>query len=118
MRAFKCDRCGKFYGKYRLTNDYQFRGAPISVCHVRGDGEASEVMDLCEECRKELCKFMKPTDESDCDDCKSDLGTFNKDYITCRNCKHNVDGNMCIFDGDCELDCGFQGFALKREYKS
>ena len=89
MKAFKCDRCGKFYGKYRLTNDYQFRGAPISVCNCNGRGDCNEVLDLCEECRKELMIFMKTKAEpvKDCRTCKYAEGPF---------CVLKHEGGICV----------------------
>lgn len=72
MKAFKCDRCGKFFGKYKLTNEYSYRGGPISVCHVLGNGESKETLDLCEDCREKLVEFMfmKTNINKSCDTCR------------------------------------------------
>lgn len=59
MQAFKCDRCGVFYGKYKLTNEYSFHGAPIKV----SSGDVG--LDLCSDCRKKLIEFMKSGKEND-----------------------------------------------------
>lgn len=58
-KAFKCDRCGKFYDKYELNQAFQFKGAPISVCHMLKNGSNSNVMDMCAGCREQLVMFMK-----------------------------------------------------------
>ena len=119
MQAFKCDRCGIFYGKYKLTNEYSFRGAPIKV----SSGDVG--LDLCSDCRKKLIEFMKSGKENDipkstcCDpgfyqevpeidplpyrienatECLKD----NK-YPCCR-CQHiENDGKTCYINA--ELDC-------------
>lgn len=59
MRAFKCDRCGAMYERYPLANDFHFKGGIISVCSVtNGGATCKEILDLCEDCRKDLVNFM------------------------------------------------------------
>ena len=88
-KAFKCDRCGKFYGKYKLNQQYQFKGMAISVCHMLGNGEAQDVMDLCEACRTQLVIFMQNL-------YNGSVGEgFIENLRMCERCRHS-DGNKCM----------------------
>ena len=104
-KAFKCDRCGKFYGKYKLDQQYQFKGMAISVCHMLGNGEAQDVLDLCEACRTQLVIFMqnlyngsvgKGFVEKVNEGEQEKALWVNIDILrTCERCRHS-DGNKCM----------------------
>lgn len=61
MKAFKCDRCHRYFDKYKLTNDMSFRGGMVEVSN-------GTPLDLCEDCRLALVGFMKNVSENEDDD--------------------------------------------------
>lgn len=65
MKAFKCDRCHRYFDKYKLTNDMSFRGGTVEVSN-------GTPLDLCEDCRLALVKFMKDRPEEETETCISE----------------------------------------------
>jgi len=60
----KCDRCGIRYEPYILTDEFRFKGAPITVAQTNNDGtDKKNVFDLCKLCREELAEFMNYYEE-------------------------------------------------------
>ena len=52
MNAYKCDRCGRLYEKYKRDKDHKWHGICLSVA---GD---DYIYDLCPVCAKALVNFM------------------------------------------------------------
>ena len=60
LNAKKCDRCTKFYSPYKPTDATKFSNLLI-LAESREDGSYLEwrQFDLCEDCMKDLCAFMR-----------------------------------------------------------
>ena len=62
MTALKCDRCGKLYESYYLTNDLtmvdnDYKHYVIDVQKI--PDHFSFHLDLCKDCYKDLVKFVE-----------------------------------------------------------
>lgn len=62
MKAFKCDRCHRYFDKYKFTNDMSFRGGTVEVSN-------GTPLDLCEDCRLALVRFMEDRPEEEIETC-------------------------------------------------
>ena len=62
MKAYKCDRCGKLFEKYRYQGTIEFFNI------TRNPAFESDILDLCPNCNAELQKWVKDGKKQQCNE--------------------------------------------------
>lgn len=81
MKAFKCDRCGKFFEKYKMQGTAEFFNI------TRNPSMSGNCLDLCPNCNAELQEWI----------------ANDKEQIVC-NCKNKEIANSFIEDVEAVKD--------------